>query len=196
MRSVLCVSGLLCVISAAACGDDDGNSGTGGVSATGGSGGSGGSAGDNDAGGGTGGSGATGGSGGTAGFPSIMCGALTCAPSLIAPACCTAPGTGVPGDPLELAGRAPNQCGTDLGYFADAAVGICLQLRQPGTLDDSCPDVPNMMPGQPPFPGCCSDEGFCGGNERFLPLGCIYSAGGRGRPCGANVDAGTNDAGH
>ncbi len=188
MRTVIFWVVLACVSSSVACGDDDGGSGAGGASATGGSSGSGGVGGDNDAGG-------SGGSGGSGGFPSITCGTLTCAPTLIAPACCTAPGTGEPGDPLEFAGRAPNQCGTDLGQFADAAAGICLQLRQPGTIDEACPALPGATAGQT-LPGCCTNEGFCGGYEGFLPLGCTYPATGRGHACGANVDGGTADAGH
>lgn len=179
MRTLNLVMGLFCVISVVACGDDDGNpAGSGGIGGVGG---------DNDAGAGT---------GGTGGFASIVCGATTCAPTSISPACCTDPGTGVSGDPLEFAGRGPNQCGTDLGQFSAAAVGLCLQLRQPGALDDTCPSLPSATQGQPPLPGCCTDEGFCGGYEAFLPLGCTYPGTGRGAACGDNVDAGTgNDAG-
>lgn len=187
MRTLNLAMCFLCVISVVACGDDDGDpAGSGGSSATGGSGGSGGTSGTSG----------TGGSGGTGGFASIMCGTTTCQPSSISPACCTDPGTGVSGDPLEFAGRAPNQCGTDLGAFSAAAAGLCLQLNQPGMLDDACPPLPNTSPGQPPLPGCCTDEGFCGGYEAFLPLGCTYPGTGRGAACGADIDAGTgNDAG-
>ena len=118
----------------------------------------------------------------------VMCGGAVCKPNYT-PACCTADGTGQAGNKLELAGRQPHKCGTDLSQYSSALTGVCLQLNQPGTLDKNCPDVANPTQGQPDMKGCCTDEGFCGAFESFLPLGCEYP-GARGKPCGANEDAG------
>lgn len=126
------------------------------------------------------------------GIAAITCGGSPCAPQYT-PACCTVTGTGVAGDKLEFVGRAADKCGTDLSQYSDAIAGICLQLDQPGTLDTSCPDVASVTPGQPPTKGCCTDQGYCGSFEGFLPLGCSY-AGARGKPCGAGKDAGAGDA--
>lgn len=121
---------------------------------------------------------------------SVICGGSVCSPRLT-PACCTTAGTGERGNKLEVAGREANLCGTDLGKYAPALVGICLQLNQPGVLDTSCPDVPSPTPGQATMKGCCTDQGYCGAMEAALPLGCEYS-GKRGKGCGKNADAGTD----
>jgi hypothetical protein len=180
----------------AACSEDDAapstpNGGSGGAAGSSGSSGNAGSSG-------RGGSSGNAGSAGTGGDGPVTCGTTTCQPTPLSPACCTAAGTGVAGDPLENVGRAPNQCGTDLGEYAAVIAGICLQLNQPGALDPSCPEVPSTTPGQAAAPGCCTDRGRCGALEQFLPLGCYYPPSGPGQPCGnrdGGSDGGNRDAG-
>jgi hypothetical protein len=105
----------------------------------------------------------------------------------------------VPGNQLANVGRAPNRCGTDLGEYAPIIAGICLELNQPGTPDDSCPEVASTTRGQARSPGCCTDLGFCGAYEQFLPLGCHYPRPARVNPAardggadGAGKDGGTD----
>jgi hypothetical protein len=124
----------------------------------------------------------------------VICGGALCRPAFT-PACCTAAGTGEVGHKLEFAGREAGKCGTDIGEFAPQLVGICLQINQPGELDPACPAVANPTAGQAPLKGCCTDQGFCGSFEPGLPLGCEYQSGKRGKPCGDDVDAGSEDAG-
>src|SRR5262249_15468793 len=84
--------------------------------------------------------------------------------------------------------------------------GICLQLSQPGEIDDECPAQVSIAGGDA-RPGCCTDEGYCASLDEFVPLGCFYATGLRGRRCtpgrassdvGADEDGGTgprSDAG-
>ena len=116
-----------------------------------------------------------------AGDGKFRCGDEVCVVSQLAPPCCTEPGAGTAGDPLELTGRGPNLCGADLSAFVDGDAYVCMQTNQPGTLDAACPVTPS--PGGD-LMGCCTDEGFCGGMEPGIPLGCVYGATGRGAPCG------------
>jgi len=123
-------------------------------------------------------------SGGSFG-PDVSCGGVECpvAP-LGTPLCCTAPGTGMPGSPLENAGRAPGLCGTDIGIFVPEAAGACLQTGQPGVLDPACPDAEDATEPGRVIRGCCTDQGFCGQMETKARLGCLYPGGVKGAPCG------------
>jgi hypothetical protein len=187
----------LVIVFAVACGDDDAGSpdagaGHGGTAGSGGTSGVGGT-----------GVGGTGG-GGTGGAPDagppdpgppVMCGELSCEGRVLAgavafTACCTAAGTGVQGDPLEIAGRGPGLCGINLSASMGGA-SACVQVDQPGTLDPSCPTVTGAGGT---MPGCCTDEGYCGAMESFLALGCGYLSGSRGARCGSG-DAGIEDDG-
>jgi hypothetical protein len=111
----------------------------------------------------------------------FRCGEVACPVSGIFAACCTDEGAGVPGNALELTGRASNLCGADLGPFVDGVDYVCIQLNQPGKLDEECPEV--ASPGGM-LACCCTDEGFCGGMETMFPLGCSYGLEGRGEECG------------
>lgn len=115
----------------------------------------------------------------------VVCGGVTCDPALAVagtPMCCTVEGAGVPGDPAETTGLAPDQCGTDIGMLVPEFDGLCLQLNRPGELDESCPDF--QFAGNLGA-GCCTSRGFCGAIESFVGLGCIYPPGvGQGDPCG------------
>lgn len=111
------------------------------------------------------------------------CGRYLCRPSgLDTPGCCTGPGTGDPDDPLENTGRAPGLCGTDVGEFIPALAGICLQLDQPGEVDDECP-AQEPIGGGVRMRGCCTDEGRCGSVEELVGFGCFYATGLKGREC-------------
>jgi hypothetical protein len=120
----------------------------------------------------------------------LECGGVVCAPKYT-PACCTGAGTGVPGNKLELGGRAAGLCGTDLSQYSASLAGICLQLNQPGVLDPSCPDTANPNASGPSLKGCCTDQGYCGAYEGTLALGCEYP-GKRGKACGKSGDAGAD----
>lgn len=122
-----------------------------------------------------------------------LCGTRACEPSpLGTPGCCTEPGAAVPGDPLETTGRGPGLCGTDVGALIPSLAGTCLQLNQPGTVDSECP-AQQPLGGGTTMPGCCTDEGFCGGFESIIGFGCFYATGRKGRPCtpGDDADAGS-----
>jgi hypothetical protein len=111
------------------------------------------------------------------------CGRHLCRPSGVdTPGCCTEPGTGEAGDPLENTGRAPDLCGTDVGEFIPPLAGICLQLDQPGEVDDECP-AQEPIGGGVRMPGCCTDEGHCGSREDLVGFGCFYATGLKGRDC-------------
>jgi hypothetical protein len=111
------------------------------------------------------------------------CGGVVCpATGLGSPGCCTRPGTGQQGDQLANVGRGANLCGTDIAVIVPSLRGICLQLSQPGELDDECPAQVSIAGGDA-RPGCCTDEGYCGSLDEFVPLGCFYATGLRGRRC-------------
>jgi hypothetical protein len=112
-----------------------------------------------------------------------LCGVMACEPSSLGtPGCCTRPGTGVPGHPLENIGRGPGLCGTDVGALVPSLTGTCLELDQPGEIDSECPAQAPLRGGTR-MPGCCTDEGFCGGLETLIGFGCFYGTGRKGRPC-------------
>jgi hypothetical protein len=131
---------------------------------------------------------------GDEGSGEFMCGDDVCSANNagLAP-CCTAAGAGTPGDPLELTGAGPNLCGADLGPFLGSPSPVCIQLSQAGVLDDSCPEV--QTPGAPAMPGCCTPDGYCGGMETNIPLGCTLPATGRGQRCGVGADDAGTDGG-
>jgi hypothetical protein len=111
------------------------------------------------------------------------CGRHVCRMSgLETPGCCTAPGTGEPGHELENTGRAPGLCGTDVGLLIPPLAGTCLQLDQPGDVDDECP-AQEPIGGGLRMPGCCTDEGHCGSVETLVGFGCFYATGRKGRTC-------------
>jgi hypothetical protein len=112
------------------------------------------------------------------------CGGDTCPDIALGRPCCTRSGTGEKGNEFENVGRGANLCGADLGEVFPSLDGICLQVGQPGEVHPSCPpQVP--IAGGPPLPGCCTEEGFCGGLEEAIPLGCFYATGQKGVRCTA-----------
>ncbi len=111
-----------------------------------------------------------------------------CPVPMLGVACCTALGTGEPGNILEPVGRVPGVCGTNLGGVDDSLEDVCIQLSQPGVLDPSCPPQAPIS-GGPRMPGCCTDEGFCGSFDNIVPFGCFYATGMRGAPCDPTPDA-------
>ncbi len=115
-----------------------------------------------------------------AGDGKVRCGGEICPDGQITKACCTLEGAGKAGDPLEFTGRAADLCGADLSEFVEGDDYACIQTNQPGKLDPACPVVPS--PGGD-LMGCCSSEGFCGGMDTFIPLGCTYGASGRAQAC-------------
>lgn len=148
---------------------------------------------------GTGGTAGTGGAAGSAGSPAnpgpITCGENTCKPLSLPPpntaaACCTP----------------DNECGIDstpLAAYGVMFADACQPKNQPGELDDSCPESPEIMVptsnGSLPldgFKGCChTDTHTCGymldklGGLFDLGFGCVDSApfldGGTPSPCGS-----------
>lgn len=119
--------------------------------------------------------------------PSITCGGVECFqpyPGRGIP-CCTVEGTGVSGDANVAAGRDPDVCGLEIPTVA----GACLQIDQPGDLDDTCPSMD--YGSAEPNGGCCTEQGLCGTWDlEFYGLGCTYPTGARaeadmeGIPCG------------
>jgi hypothetical protein len=125
------------------------------------------------------------------------CSGITCpATGLGSPGCCTHEGTGQEGHELANVGRGADLCGTDIGIIVPSLRGICLQLSQPGEVDDDCPPQVSIAGGDA-RPGCCTDEGYCGSLDEFVPLGCFYATGLKGRRCGQGSagDAGFLDGG-
>jgi hypothetical protein len=121
------------------------------------------------------------------------CGGQTCATTSLGTPCCTRDGTGRRGHELENVGRAAGLCGTDLAEIVPSLDGICLQISQPGTIDPRCPAQVSIEGGAA-RPGCCTDEGFCGSMDPFIPLGCFYATGLKGRRCGPQ-DGGPDEDG-
>jgi len=107
------------------------------------------------------------------------CDLSACAPTLGDP-CCTSDDTGaMPGDSR---GRAPGQCGADLGSIGLAALaGICLELNQEGAMSAECPELPNAANQMEP--GCCTAQGLCGSINTSVPLGCHYPSMMAPTPC-------------
>jgi hypothetical protein len=116
-----------------------------------------------------------------------VCSGVTCKDNTInLPTCCT---TEAAGKPLmcEGCGVTVGVCGVHL-TFLPAVADQCFQVERPGELDETCPGYETQFGFRE---GCCTDEGFCGGSEPVIPLGCAYADDGTGRvirgaPCGAN----------
>ncbi len=101
--------------------------------------------------------------------------------------CCTSQD-----DVDQGAARATDRCGLDFSATgADFFGGMCWQRDQAGVVDDNCPPVAVDLHTQDP--GCCSDEGLCGGVDSANGLGCHYDPGAPSQPCGAVGD--DNDGG-
>jgi hypothetical protein len=129
--------------------------------------------------------------------PGLRCDGRLCPEPGLGTACCTAPGTGSPGEILQNTGRAPDRCGADLGDLAPGIAGVCIELQQPGEADPGCPPQ-QPIGGGITMRGCCTAEGFCGSLETLAPFGCFYATGSKGRRCGDDDPdpAADRDAGH
>ncbi len=71
-------------------------------------------------------------------------------------------------DVTAVRATAAGHCGADLSSLGFPG---CIQLAQPGVLDEACPPV-EFPPGAPPMPGCCTEAGHCGAMETFMGFGC------------------------
>ena len=114
-----------------------------------------------------------------------MCGTSTCGSPLVGEHCCTRRQDVVAGLAVEIA-----HCGVDLGSPVPRLVGVCVELRQPGALDVSCP--PRSV-GTSLERGCCMPDGVCGTLNESLDLGCQRALSGSEPPlaCGrVSLDAG------
>jgi len=98
--------------------------------------------------------------------------------------CCT------DAEDVELgAARMPERCGltfaaTGADFFGD----LCWQRDQPGVVDESCPNV--QVDIQSDEPGCCSDQGVCGGVNIEHALGCHGDPTAEPKSCGAAQNPG------
>jgi hypothetical protein len=109
----------------------------------------------------------------------LSCGGSAC-PFTAPPAepCCT-----TPQDVARGAARAANRCGVDFSATSGAFFGnACWQRDQAGVLDARCAPLP-LQPGASE-PGCCTDEGRCGGRNTGQGLGCHYELDGERVQCG------------
>lgn len=107
----------------------------------------------------------------------VACGEVDCPVPAFGSSCCTRRA-----DVRNMSALEAGKCGIDL---SEALGGdpICVELEQPGDLDESCPNL--ELEGAPPMMGCCSSFGICGALDTFLGLGCTAPPPGVERiPCG------------
>jgi hypothetical protein len=109
----------------------------------------------------------------------LQCGGVFC-PFAAAPMkpCCTAPS-----DVAQGAARAVDRCGINFGQTASDffTTSDCWQSDQTGVIDDRCPSL-TTDPGLEE-PGCCTDQGYCGGMNTDAALGCHYAGGVKPKQC-------------
>lgn len=98
------------------------------------------------------------------------CGVSTCGSPLVGDVCCTRRE-----DISSGVASAVDRCGVDLSAMMPALLGDCVELRQPGDLDDRCPA---RLVGSALEPGCCMPSGFCGSLNQTVDLGCQRVLGG------------------
>lgn len=128
--------------------------------------------------------------------PPPMTGGLKCAdvfcPFAAAPMepCCTKAG-----DVESGAARAVDACGLSFAKVGSDFFGEqCWQRDQAGVVDESCPPVQVDLHSEDP--GCCTDNGTCGGIDNDFGLGCHGQPGATIKSCGAvtpEEDAGVGD---
>jgi hypothetical protein len=129
--------------------------------------------------------------------PPEMTGGLKCAdtfcPFAEAPIepCCTAVG-----DVEVGAAREVDRCGLSFASLkSDFFATQCWQRDQPGVVDESCPPVQVDLHSEDP--GCCTDQGTCGGVDSDHGLGCHEAPGVAAKSCGMipvdDEDAGTGE---
>jgi hypothetical protein len=120
----------------------------------------------------------------------LQCGGAFC-PFGVDPVkpCCTATS-----DVEHGAARAADHCGLDFSATSSQFLSnLCWQRDQPGVVDSSCPSV--TVDAHAAEPGCCSDEGRCGGINTDQALGCHYDPSAAPQTCGGapgGADAGTH----
>jgi hypothetical protein len=109
----------------------------------------------------------------------LKCGDVFCpfADAPIEP-CCTA-GT----DVEDGLARQVNRCGVSFAETGRDFFGTgCWQRDQPGVVDKSCPGVQVDLHSKDP--GCCTDDGKCGGIDTEHGLGCHGEPGTKAKACG------------
>jgi len=118
----------------------------------------------------------------------LKCGDVFCpfAEAPIEP-CCTAAS-----DVEGGAAREVDHCGLSFGKLdSDFFTAQCWQRDQPGVVDETCPPVQVDLRSEDP--GCCTDQGQCGGIDSTHGLGCHADPSAEIEPCGANSN--DDDAG-
>lgn len=101
--------------------------------------------------------------------------------------CCTSEA-----DVTGGAARDVDRCGLSFAKLSSDFYGTqCWQRDQPGVVDDTCSAVQVDLHTEDP--GCCSDQGYCGGVDSDHGLGCHYDPSATQRSCGTTIpdDAGT-----
>ena len=89
--------------------------------------------------------------------------------------------------------RAADRCGVELGALKATSFGQgCWQRDQLGIVDDACPSYQSDT-GDPPEPGCCTDDGQCGTVNASQQLGCRHAPMAANQACGDKA-ANTCDA--
>lgn len=99
----------------------------------------------------------------TSGDEAQGAGCDSCPTPVMGVTCCT-----TADDVTAIRAVAAGQCGTDMSEMGFPG---CVQLNQPGVLDEACPPV-EFPPGAPPMPGCCTEAGHCGAMETYVGMGC------------------------
>jgi hypothetical protein len=109
----------------------------------------------------------------------LQCGGVFCpfARDPVRPCCSTQ------ADVAQGAARAEGQCGLDFSATGASFYGsACWQTDQPGVADQSCPTAAGDAGLVEP--GCCTDQGSCGGLNTSDAIGCHYQLGVKPQPCG------------
>jgi hypothetical protein len=113
----------------------------------------------------------------------LQCGGVFCpfAKAPIEPCCTTR------ADVDQGSARAVGQCGLDFAKTGATQYGSsCWQRDQTGVLDDTCPALDTQAGVKEP--GCCTEQGSCGGMNSSDMLGCHYQLDKTPSPCGATAD--------
>jgi len=114
----------------------------------------------------------------------LQCGTVFCpfAQKPIEPCCTTQ------ADVKTGVARAENRCGLQFDATGSDFFGEqCWQRDQPGVTDNSCPGVSVDLRSKDP--GCCTDQGVCGGVDTEHGLGCHLDPEAKVQACGSMSDA-------
>ncbi|HMI91245.1 MAG TPA: hypothetical protein VK509_07770, partial [Polyangiales bacterium] len=119
----------------------------------------------------------------------LKCGEVFCpfAEAPIEP-CCT-----LASDVEGGAAREVDRCGLNFSKLgSDFFSGQCWERDQPGVVDETCPPV--QVDLRSADPGCCTDQGQCGGVDSTHGLGCHANPSSELESCGMS-EPGGDDAG-